>query len=89
MIYSQKSVKVSLSICSFSRIVLSNKPLFVNELFKYQFQINHHCKIIIEGLDVTVETYTHDVNGITMQDKKIKKFADELFDDLRYFDNET
>ena len=33
---------------------------FFNELYKYQFKINHHCKIIVDNLKVTVEAFTHD-----------------------------
>ena len=58
---------------------------FTNELYKYQFDINHHCKIIIDNLVVTVETYTHGFEGITEMDMKIKKHADELENDLNYF----
>jgi pterin-4a-carbinolamine dehydratase len=61
---------------------------FFNELYKYQFDINHHCKIVIDNLQVIVETYTHSFDGITLQDKKIKKMADELYTDVTYFDVE-
>jgi pterin-4a-carbinolamine dehydratase len=58
---------------------------FFNELYNYQFIINHHCKIIIDNLTMQVETYTHGLNGITSLDKKITKFCDELEGDLNYF----
>tara|TARA_A100001011_G_scaffold326930_1_gene350786 strand:+ start:953 stop:1357 length:405 start_codon:yes stop_codon:yes gene_type:complete len=58
---------------------------FVNELYKYQFEINHHCKIVVDNLEVIVETYTHGFDGITIQDKKIKKISDELYSDVNYF----
>tara|TARA_A100001515_G_scaffold144804_1_gene150125 strand:- start:689 stop:1108 length:420 start_codon:yes stop_codon:yes gene_type:complete len=58
---------------------------FMNELYKYQFEINHHCSIKVENLNVTVEAYTHDFNGITAQDKKIKQMSDDLYDDVDYF----
>jgi len=58
---------------------------FVNELYKYQFDLNHHCKILVDNLKVTVETYTHSFDGITESDLKIKKYSDELFGDLNYF----
>lgn len=61
---------------------------FFNELYKYQFDINHHCKIAIDNLQVIVETYTHSFDGITQQDKKIKKMADELYTDVTYFNTE-
>ena len=58
---------------------------FVNELYKYQSKLNHHCKILIDNLKVTVETYTHSFDGITESDLKIKKYSDELYGDLNYF----
>jgi pterin-4a-carbinolamine dehydratase len=58
---------------------------FFNELFSFQFQINHHCKIIIDNLDVTVETYTHGFEGITDPDLKIKSYCDELIGDIYFF----
>lgn len=62
---------------------------FVNELYKYSHDINHIIKILIEDLNVTVSTTTHDFNGVTSQDKKIVKMANELYSDTRYFkDNE-
>jgi pterin-4a-carbinolamine dehydratase len=61
---------------------------FFNELYKYQFEINHHCKIVVDNLEVIVETYTHSFDGITSQDKKIKKISDELYTDVTYFDVE-
>ena len=61
---------------------------FFTELYKYQFEIQHHCKIIVDNLSVSVETYTHDFEGITYQDKKIKNMADELYADVTYFEDE-
>lgn len=61
---------------------------FFNELYSYQFDINHHCKIVVDNLQVIVETFTHSFDGITAQDKKIKKIADELYTDVTYFDVE-
>tara|TARA_B100000035_G_scaffold197246_1_gene168544 strand:+ start:134 stop:535 length:402 start_codon:yes stop_codon:yes gene_type:complete len=60
---------------------------FFSELYNYQFDINHHCKIIIDNLNITVITFTHGFNGITDMDKKIKKYCDELESDLNYFKN--
>jgi len=61
---------------------------FVNEIYKYQFEIMHHCKIIIDNLNVAIESYTHDINSITTQDDKIKNQADSIYEDLTYFKNE-
>ena len=60
---------------------------FFEEVYKYQFDINHHCKIIINHLEVNVETYTHGFEGITVLDKKITKFSDDLYGDVQYFKN--
>ena len=57
---------------------------FFNELYKYQFKINHHCKITADNLKVRVVTYTHDYDGITAQDIKIKKYADQLYKDIEF-----
>jgi pterin-4a-carbinolamine dehydratase len=58
---------------------------FINELYNYQFDINHHCKIIVDNLHVSIEAYTHGFEGVTELDLKIKKTADELESDLKYF----
>ena len=58
---------------------------FFNELYNYQFKINHHCKIVVDNLNITVETYTHGFDGVTDMDLKIKKLADELYNDVNYF----
>ena len=58
---------------------------FFNELYKYQFKINHHCKLIVDNLCITVEAYTHGFEGVTELDMKIKKLSDELYSDITYF----
>lgn len=58
---------------------------FFNEIYKYQFKIEHHCKLIVDNLEVTVETYTHSFNGITEQDIKIKNTCDDLYNDVNFF----
>jgi pterin-4a-carbinolamine dehydratase len=63
----------------------SNIDYFVNELLKYQEAVSHHAKIIIDHRDVTVETYTHDINTVTEQDKNLAKFCDEIYNDVRFF----
>ena len=63
----------------------SNINYFVNELLKYQESASHHAKIIIDYRDVTVETYTHDLNAVTEQDKNLAKLCDEIYNDVRFF----
>ena len=49
---------------------------------KYQVKIGHHSKITIQDKFVRVESYTHDIQAVTFLDNKIKKFCDEMYDDL-------
>ena len=41
--------------------------------------------ISIQGDRVTVESYTHDIDGVTNQDLRLAKFADEIYSDTRHF----
>ena len=64
---------------------LSKLRYFINELLSYQDRVLHHAHIAILGDRVTVETYTHDVNSVTNQDLRLAKFADEIYEDTRFF----
>jgi len=57
---------------------------FTNELVKYQEEINHHAKITIQNKSVSVVSYTHDIQAVTFLDNKIKKFCDNVYDDLNH-----
>jgi pterin-4a-carbinolamine dehydratase len=67
---------------------LEKKKYFLNELLAYQAVENHDAKITIEGGEVRVETYTHDINNVSNQDLKLARFADEIYRDTRFFVNE-
>ena len=41
--------------------------------------------ILVDNLTITVETYTHSFDGITESDMQIKKFSDELYEEINYF----
>ncbi len=58
---------------------------FVNEILSYQERVHHHAMIAINGDSVTIESYTHDFNGVTNQDLRLAKFADEVYEDTRFF----
>ena len=58
---------------------------FISEMITYQKNSRHDAKITLEGLEVLVETYPHDVNDVTSQDLRLAKFADEIYEDTRYF----
>lgn len=60
---------------------------FINELLHYQERHSHHCRMTIDGSQVLIETYTHDINDITNLDLKLASFADEIFRDTQFFRN--
>ena len=43
---------------------------------------NHFAKITIEGHDVTVEVWTHDLERVTELDTEYAKSCDEIYDDV-------
>ena len=57
---------------------------FIEELMKYQEEAQHHAKIIIDHRIVTIETYTHDFDGVTRQDTLLAKYADEIYSDTSF-----
>lgn len=64
---------------------LSKQKYFINEILTYQEKSKHHAKVIIEGNSIVLEAYTHTVNTVTNQDLKLARFADEVYEDTRYF----
>mgnify|MGYP000346677702 CR=1 FL=1 len=58
---------------------------FINQMMTYQEKINHHAKMTIEYRAVTITTYTHDLREVTDLDKQLAAFADEIYDDVKYF----
>ena len=67
---------------SFSFKSLQQRALFVEYLFEMEEQTNHSAKITIEGLDVTVEIWTHDLNRVTELDKEYASSCDKMYDDV-------
>ena len=66
---------------SFERF--SHLKYFLNELLDYQEYEQHHARVTIEGNDITVETYTHDIERVTLSDKKLAALCDELYADTK------
>ena len=58
---------------------------FVTHLIFEQEEMQHHARIIIEGSDVTVETYTHNVDAVTELDQELAEFCDQLYVDVKDF----
>jgi pterin-4a-carbinolamine dehydratase len=72
----------------FEFLKFSHLSYFVNELLMYQEEHRHHAKMTIENREVTVESYTHDINAVTQQDINLSKFCNELYEDVNFFNVE-
>jgi len=57
---------------------------FVSEVVAYQEEVSHHGKIVIEGQEVNIEVYTHDLNEVTGLDIKYAKEVDLIYKDARH-----
>lgn len=64
---------------------LKSLKYFINELISYQELKNHYALVKIDGYNVIIETYTHDMNNITNLDISLAKFCDEIYEDTRFF----
>lgn len=70
---------------TFSFSSLEKQRYFLNELLTYQEEVQHHALVIIDAENVTIETYTHDINSVTEIDKELADFCDEVYEDTRFF----
>jgi 4a-hydroxytetrahydrobiopterin dehydratase len=58
---------------------------FIMELIDYQENAGHHAKIIMENLNIGIETYTHTLNEVTELDLELAKFCDLLYEDVKHY----
>ena len=61
---------------------MSQRALFIEELMSLEEESAHNAKITIEGLQVTVEVWTHDVNQVTELDQEYASDCDILYKDI-------
>jgi len=59
---------------------------FTSELMRYQEEVQHHAKMTISFRDITVESYTHDIDAVTRQDLALAEFCDEIYGDVIFLD---
>jgi pterin-4a-carbinolamine dehydratase len=45
--------------------------------------MQHSGKITIDGLDVLIEVYTHDLEKVTELDKEYASYCDDVFNDVQ------
>ena len=57
---------------------------FVSEIMQYVDAVNHDIKIIIEGKEVQIETYTHTLEDVTELDIRVARECDQIFSDAQF-----
>jgi pterin-4a-carbinolamine dehydratase len=55
---------------------------FIKELIEDEIQSGHHGSIGINGMEVIVEVWTHDVDAVTELDLEYASRCDDIFDDV-------
>lgn len=61
---------------------------FISEMMSYQDKIMHHSTMTVSHNTIMVQVYTHDIENVTELDIKLSKFADEIYEDTRFFTSE-
>ena len=59
---------------------------FLDEVLEYQEEVGHHGKIVLDGLSILIEVYTHDVNDVTELDQEYVEAVENIHRDVQdYF----
>lgn len=61
---------------------LQQRTLFLEYILEVEERDQHFAKITIEGLSVTIEVWTHDIDRVTELDKEYAKNCDNIYDDV-------
>ena len=69
----------------FSFSTKQNVMDFIKEVLSYERSTGHDGTLKIEGLSVTVEVYTHDVNKITELDQEYRRSVNDIYRDVLDF----
>lgn len=60
----------------------SEARAFINELLDHEDSCMHHGEIKVQGSNVTVEVFTHDLNSVTALDKEYANEAEAIYNDV-------
>ena len=71
---------------NFSFESLEQMKYFITEVLEVAEVKNHDINMMIAGKDVTIETYTHDLQDVTELDIQIARACDQIFRDSRYIE---
>ena len=55
---------------------------FINELMDHEDDCKHHAEIRVQGSNVSVEVYTHDLDCVTSIDKEYANEAEAIYNDV-------
>jgi pterin-4a-carbinolamine dehydratase len=61
---------------------LRQRSLFLEELLNEELRTGHFAKIIVEGKQVVVEVWTHDLERVTELDKEYATTCDVIYKDV-------
>ena len=59
-----------------------HRNMFVGEVLSHEEETGHDAKITIEGMEVTVEVWTHSIDRVTELDQEYAGFCDMLYNDV-------
>jgi pterin-4a-carbinolamine dehydratase len=63
---------------------IEDRETFINKLFMYERETQHHAEIFISGDCVSLKLFTHDIGKASELDKEYASFADATFKDVVY-----
>lgn len=62
---------------------LEQRSHFLNELFAEEASSGHFAKTTIEGHDVLIEVWTHDIDRVTELDQELASLCDDFYNDAK------
>ena len=62
---------------------LEQRSHFLNELFAEEASSGHFAKTTIEGHEVLVEVWTHDIDRVTELDQELAALCDDFYNDAK------
>ena len=61
---------------------------FIFEVVHYEMEVQHNASILIEGLNVTVDVYTHDVDSVTEIDIEYAEELNKIYKDVKEYEQQ-
>jgi len=61
---------------------VDTRNMFITELLEMEKDRGHYADILVQGLTVRVEVYTHDLMRVTELDKEYSDYCDDVFQDI-------